>query len=151
MCPAEVTPNAFGLCLRATADLPQGTVVARFDGPVVPFAHVPDHEIVYVLAVGDDRYLIPKTPARYINHSCAPNCRLTATREVITGRRITPGEELTIAYNVVDRAQYLGHPGWYRRDERWTFRCQCGAESCAGLIDRYTFRGESSAGGVVRR
>ena len=63
-------------------------------------------------------------PARYLNHSCAPNCdaELIEGQIWITARRdIAPGEELTFNYGY-DREDFREHP------------CRCGAPGCVGYI-----------------
>lgn len=63
-------------------------------------------------------------PARFINHSCAPNCTVVAERGrvwIYAEREIAAGEELTFDYGY-RLAAFLGHP------------CRCGAAGCAGYI-----------------
>jgi hypothetical protein len=114
-------------------------MVAVFEGPIVPFAEVPEQEIRHVLWLDGDRWMIPRPPARWINHGCEPNCRVRdraddPTRfDVVTLRAVGAGEELTFAYNRVDRVGELfsfWHPSW-------TFECRCGAPTCRGRIDGY--------------
>ena len=63
--------------------------------------------------------------ARYINHSCAPNCITELTRRsiwVIALRDIQVGEELTFNYRYDDKKH----------------RCHCGASHCCGyILDEY--------------
>ena len=68
--------------------------------------------------------------ARFINHSCAPNCEAVDERKRIyieAIRDIAPGEELTYDYQ-------------YERDgtedEKWEkiYVCKCGAPTCRGTI-----------------
>jgi len=68
--------------------------------------------------------------ARFINHSCAPNCEAVDERKHIyieAIRDIAPGEELTYDYQ-------------YERDgtedEEWErlYVCKCGAPTCRGTI-----------------
>jgi SET domain-containing protein len=59
--------------------------------------------------------------ARYINHSCAPNCEVQKTSRtlwIVARRTIKKGEELTYNYG-------------YDRKE---VRCHCGAKNCCGYI-----------------
>jgi SET domain-containing protein len=63
-------------------------------------------------------------PARFVNHSCAPNCAAECVegRIWITALRdIRPGEELTFNYGY-DLEAYQEHP------------CRCGAPGCVGFI-----------------
>jgi hypothetical protein len=82
----------------------------------------------------DDEVVIDATQwgssARWINHSCAPNCEAVQEggRVYIDARRaIRPGEELTYDYNLV-------------LDERHTpalkraHACRCGARRCRGTL-----------------
>jgi SET domain-containing protein len=68
--------------------------------------------------------------ARFINHSCAPNCEaLIERRRVIIHamRRIRPGEELTYDY-ALPRDEKLGAA------EDALYPCRCQARRCRGTI-----------------
>ena len=83
--------------------------------------------------VGRDRYIdasIGGNDARFVNHSCDPNCE----SEVEDGevfiraiRNIQPGEELTYDYALEIEAE----PSKKRRA---LFACRCGAERCRGTM-----------------
>ena len=63
-------------------------------------------------------------PARFLNHSCSPNCEaeLIEGRIWIVARRdIAAGEELTFNYGY-DLTDFREHP------------CRCGSPACAGFI-----------------
>jgi SET domain-containing protein len=69
-------------------------------------------------------------PARFANHSCAPNCEAVAENGKIylrTTRAIANGEELTFDYGY-RLAAFPGH------------RCRCGTPSCVGFIVAETER-----------
>jgi hypothetical protein len=123
----------------AARDLAAGETVAVFEGPILRFADIPAEELRHVLWLDGDRWMIPRPPARWINHGCEPNCDVLdrpgdPTRfDVVTRRAVRAGEELTFAYNRVGTAEELlsvWHPAW-------TFECQCGAPTCRGRIDGY--------------
>jgi len=76
--------------------------------------------------------------ARWINHSCAPNCE--AVTEEADGqdrrrdrifieamRAIKPGQELTYDYGIT-----LDEPHTARLKKVWT--CRCGARNCTGTM-----------------
>jgi uncharacterized protein len=66
----------------------------------------------------------PRNPARYANHSCAPNSEAVAGRGEVwlrARRAIAAGEEVTFDYGF-RLAAFPGHP------------CRCGAPSCPGFI-----------------
>ncbi len=82
---------------------------------------------VYVFTL-NQRYDIDgakgRNPARYINHSCAPNCEAFIIRGriwIYSLREIKAGEELTYNYGF-DVDTWDEHP------------CRCGAENCVGFI-----------------
>ena len=63
-------------------------------------------------------------PARFLNHSCAPNCEaeLVDGRIWITARHaIRAGDELTFNYSY-DLTEFREHP------------CRCGAPECVGYM-----------------
>ncbi len=65
-----------------------------------------------------------RNPARYINHSCAPNCDAYIMRGriwIYSIREIKAGEELTYNYGF-DADTWDDHP------------CRCGAKRCIGYI-----------------
>ena len=82
---------------------------------------------VYVFTL-NQRYDIDgakgRNPARYINHSCAPNCEAYIIRGriwIYSLREIKAGEELTYNYGF-DVDTWDEHP------------CRCGTERCIGFI-----------------
>jgi SET domain-containing protein len=81
----------------------------------------------FIFALDDETHLdgdVPQNPARFLNHSCAPNCEavLDAGRIwIVALRDIVAGEEITFNYGY-DLADYREHP------------CRCGVEKCVGFI-----------------
>ena len=67
---------------------------------------------------------IPENTARFINHSCDPNCEPDVIRNrvwLISTRKIKKGEELSYNYGF-DLEDYEEH------------KCKCGAKKCVGYI-----------------
>lgn len=95
------------------------------------------HTFLFTL---NDRYVVDANvggnSARWINHSCAPNCE-AFVEEVDGGRRdrvmiqslraIQAGEELTYNYGIV-----LDVPHTPKMKRIWA--CHCGAPHCTGTI-----------------
>ena len=76
----------------------------------------------------DDTYdidgSVPWNPARFLNHSCNPNCEVEIIRSriwIYTLRYIKAGEELTYNYSY-DFEDYEDRP------------CNCGAANCVGYM-----------------
>lgn len=145
--PAHVSTNSYGKCLVASRDIEPGSVVARFEGPIVTYDQVPLDEIIYVAYSGNGCWVIPKTDARFINHSCNPNCAHRGS-ELLAVRPIKKGEEITFDYVTIspEICQKEGDELFW--DDRWTFQCQCGDPHCYGLIDDYFVK---FADGSVKR
>jgi SET domain-containing protein len=71
--------------------------------------------------------------ARFINHSCDPNCEIEISRNRVyihALRSIAPDEELSYDY-------------WYITDESYTmadlrriYPCRCGSDACRGTLAR---------------
>ena len=143
-----VGESSAGTGVFAAAAIAAGTVACRFDGDVVAFPDIPAGELRHALWLDATRWLIPRAPARFINHSCAPNCGLLDDPDdadaalVVAARAIAAGGELSIAYDLVDAhllADHRDDPA-YAWDPAWTFDCRCGAPVCRGRIDRYSPR-----------
>jgi hypothetical protein len=122
----SVRPSSAGSGVWCDERVPMGGVVLEFDGVVRP---APAR---YSVQVGVDAHLHPEDDAmaaldltrfrwRFLNHSCAPTCRVDGTR-LVALRELAAGEELTFDYNATE---------W---DLAEPFRCSCGA--CGGSIVR---------------
>lgn len=74
--------------------------------------------------VGHERWLdpLPKSQGGYVNHSCAANCVVTASRSVIAVRAIGEHEEITIDYSTTEV------------DPFWRMMCRCGQRECRRVI-----------------
>ena len=88
----------------------------------------------YIFALNDREDLdgnVDWNPARFINHSCAPNCEVEWDGSyiwIVAKREIKAGEEITFnyGYDLVDYREY---------------HCACGAEECVGYIVADTYFG----------
>lgn len=68
--------------------------------------------------------------ARFINHSCAPNCEVVVDDGhlwVVAERGIRPGEELSFDYS-------LNRSDEDTRDVERIYACRCGEPSCRGSM-----------------
>jgi len=101
-------------------------------------ARYPDDESqarhhTFLFAIDDDVVVdaaVDGNEARFINHSCAPNCDAVIDEERIwieAIRDIAPGEELAYDYAFVLEERHT--PAAKRR-----YPCNCGALTCRGTI-----------------
>ena len=85
--------------------------------------------IVYIFEL-NKKYDIDGTPeynkARYINHSCNPNCEVDIIDNkiwIISIKKIEKGQELSYDY---------GYP--FDKDDYQDHKCKCGSSNCIGFI-----------------
>ena len=130
-----------GLGAFATRPIPAGTRLAEYDGErltsVEADARYPDvpgeRHHTYLFAIDDDVVIdaaVGGGVARFINHSCDPNCDAVVEDGRIwieTIRDVEPGEELAYDYAYVLPERHT--PAAKRR-----YPCRCGAATCRGTI-----------------
>ena len=130
-----------GLGAFATEPIPSGTRLIEYAGqrltPAEAEARYPDESEVrhhtYLFAIDDDIVIdaaVGGNDARFINHSCDPNCDAVIEDSRIwieTIRDIEPGEELAYDYAYVLEERHS--PAAKRK-----FPCNCGAPRCRGTI-----------------
>ncbi len=87
----------------------------------------------YIFTVNEKEDLdgnVEWNPARFVNHSCAPNCDAEMDEEriwIVANRDIKGGEEITFNYGF-DLVDYRNYP------------CVCGADECVGyMVDSQYF------------
>jgi len=127
----EVKPSLIhGMGGFARADLPAGARVIEYVGERI------DKQEALVRCMRGESFIfdlddqwdidgnVDWNPARFINHSCAPNCEaelIDGRIWIATARPVACGEELTFDYGY-DLVDYREHP------------CRCGAPACVGYI-----------------
>ncbi len=132
---------AHGLGVFATSDVPVGTRVAEYTGDRVSHAEAARRyeddraaEVHTLLFTVDRTTVIDGATgdgiARYVNHSCEPNCDAFLDDGRIfleTIRPVAAGAELTYDYR-------LRRPQPLPRDWRRRYACRCGAPRCRGTM-----------------
>lgn len=114
----------------ARVNIPKDAVVAEYVGERISkeeSARRCEANNAYIFDLDDKTDLdgnVEWNPARFINHSCSPNCEAQWDEEhiwIIALRDISAGEELTFNYGY-DLVDFEEHP------------CRCGAPNCVGYI-----------------
>jgi uncharacterized protein len=131
-----------GVGAFATRKIRKGTRLIEYTGERITSAEAdrryPDDESqarhhTFLFAIDDDVVIdaaVDGNEARFINHSCAPNCDAViddARIWIETIRDIKPGEELAYDYAFVLEERHT--PAAKRR-----YPCSCGAPTCRGTI-----------------
>lgn len=125
----KVKNSENGRGLFAKKDFAKDAVIGRVKGKVVSDEK---QDPRYVMELENDLLLIPKTPFRFLNHRCRPNCVLfdwedgpvnpkTGVKNLYLGaiRKIKSGAELTIDYS------------W---PAKFAIPCECDSKKCRGYI-----------------
>ena len=136
--PFEIRPSPIaGHGAFALRSIRKGTRVIEYLGERISQAEADrryddtlvEHPRVLLFTVDDHMAIDPGVggnDARFINHSCAPNCKSVTRRgrvHIWAIRDISPGEELTYDYNLTRDG--VGD------DEACTrYACRCGAPDC---------------------
>jgi len=130
-----------GLGAFARKDIPRGTRIIEYTGEKISYAEsdrrYPDerdarhHTFLFTL---NSKWIIDAAfdgnDARFINHSCEPNCDAYIERGHIwieSIKRIPAGAELTYDYQY----EYLDE---YTDEDLIFYACHCGAADCRGTI-----------------
>lgn len=130
-----------GLGAFAKRAIPAGTRLIEYAGerltPAQADARYPDvpgeRHHTFLFAIDDDVVIdaaVDGNDARFINHSCDPNCDAVVDEGRIwieTIRDVAPGEEL--AYDYAYELEERHTPAAKRR-----YPCSCGSEKCRGTI-----------------
>jgi SET domain-containing protein len=123
-----------------------GTMVVEYTGELISEAEgerryptlpdgIEEAEHTYLLTLDEHRVIdanVGGNAARYINHSCEPNCEPIPFGDhmwIVAIRDIAPGEELAYDYAIE-----LDEPHTPARKRR--FPCACGARRCRGSLLR---------------
>jgi uncharacterized protein len=137
----EVRGSAIhGRGVFALVDIPKGTRIVEYKGKRISYKKAcklypdvdgqPTHTFLFEI---DDETVIDAAQqgnaARWINHSCAPNCEADGDDRIyITAiRKIKAGEELGYDYGITSPARHTA-----KEKARWP--CHCGARTCRGTL-----------------
>ena len=130
-----------GLGAFAKKDIPRGTRIIEYTGEKISYAEsdrrYPDergarhHTFLFTL---NSKWIVDAAfdgnDARFINHSCGPNCDAYIERGRIwieSIKRIPAGAELSYDYQY----EYLDE---YSAEDLEFYGCHCGAPNCRGTI-----------------
>lgn len=136
------TSRIHGRGVFATRDIEKGTQIIEYRGERISWPQAlkrpdtdPDNPFhTFFFSLDDGRVIdasVRGNAARWINHSCAPNCETEEDDEcrvyIYAKRDIAAGEELTYDYK-------LTVDGRLSKDERAFLECRCGKPRCRGTM-----------------
>lgn len=94
----------FGKAIFAGEDILKGELIAEFDGQIYDFNYenwnreLADHVIQFERKKWRDS----NGMARFLNHSCEPNCGVKDLFKIVAMRDINKGEEITWDYEMTE-------------------------------------------------
>lgn len=113
----KVKRSAAGLGLYAVEAMPKGACVIEYVGRELTKKEEENINSLYLFEVTKKKTIdgsIRSNTARYINHSCRPNCEIEIVKGgvfVMTKRKIKPGEELHYDYDTEYFNEYIKPKG----------------------------------------
>lgn len=114
----------FGKGVFAKATIRKGEEIASFDGPIFTFNYEQWNEDLFnhVIQFDKRKWRDSNGIARWINHSCEPNCGIKGKFKIVAMRTIRKGEHITWDYDMSERNLY------------WKMRCRCEAKGCRKYV-----------------
>ena len=118
----------FGRGVFATKKIKKGEVIAIFDGEFLDddFDDWSEDILNHAIQFAKSGFRDSKGIARYVNHSCEPNCGIKDYFKIVAMRHILPGEHVTWDYEMTERSSW------------WKMKCACGSVICRKIIGNYT-------------
>ncbi len=74
------------------------------------------------------RFITPKIPWMYMNHSCDSNAGVINDRKLFAKQDIKKGEEITVDYSAYDLESLTGG------NKQLSMKCMCGSKNCRKVI-----------------
>ena len=126
----------------AATTIAKGTTIIEYRGERTtweiaserPDSDPDDPAHTFIFELDDGRVIdagVRGNAARWINHSCAPNCKSCEDDDgrvyIEAKRTIARGEELTYDYR-------LSYDGRITRKVREEYACRCGSKRCRGTL-----------------
>lgn len=114
----------------ANRDIKKGEVVFTIKGKLVHWVINNQKESLYApawIGMSKHSWIDPDEPARFLNHSCNPDCGIKGKLKVAALRNIKKGEEITIDYSITEM------------DKLWYMKCNCGSKNCRKKIRSIQF------------
>ena len=119
----------FGKGVFARQMIPSGTDIGPVLGKVIDD---PEYASTYCIDLGDSLSLEPRTPFRYLNHRCEPNCMLHLLEVVYEDGTPAPSEVHLEALADIPKGAELTID--YQWSAEGAIKCLCGSEQCRGWV-----------------
>ena len=120
----EIGPSKFGRGLFAKSNIPAHKIICAVTGPVINFKETVllGERESHSIQVDKDRYILCEPPFLFSNHSCDPNCAVSADLKMYTLKEIPKGKELFWDYSTS------------MLERHWQMPCHCGSPLCRKVV-----------------
>lgn len=130
----QLSEGRFGKCLIAREDISKDEEIASFDGEMYTadkITDLPKDVADHAIQFEEHKWRESNSFARYINHSCEPNCGIKNLFTLVAMKDIKKGEELLWDYDMTE-------------DCEWRMDCLCGTPSCRKKIGSFALVPDST-------
>lgn len=131
-----LSEGKFGKCLVATVHISKDEEIVSFDGEMYSaekISDLPKDIADHAIQFSEHQWRESTSIARYINHSCNPNCGIKNLFTLVAMRDIQKGEELLWDYDMTE-------------DSDWRMTCLCGSENCRKVIGAFALVPQETRG-----
>jgi len=115
----------------ALKDFKKDEIILHIDGGVIETDNpdslpkdIQDHCFPFDKKGKVRKYVLPKSPWKYLNHSCNPNAGIKNNRDIVAMKSIKKGDEITFDYAM-------------NNIDNWTMECNCGSKDCRKVISTF--------------
>lgn len=120
---------SFGKGVFARKPIPKGTEIGQVLGKVIDD---PEYVSAYCIDLGGSLSLEPRTPFRYLNHRCEPNCALHLIEVEYEDGSSAPSEiHITAEQDIPEGAELTIDYQW---SADGAIKCLCGSSMCRGWV-----------------
>ncbi len=119
--------SKFGKGLFANENIKKDEMILIFEGRMrssQDFAFLTKDIDDHAVQISENEWIEITDDARFMNHSCEPNCGIKGKAKVVAMRDIEKGEELTFDYDMTENSD-------------WVLECKCGSKNCRKIIQGY--------------
>ena len=116
----------------ALRDFKKGEIIGTSKGTIISINEalkMSNYALNHMSATGKNKFLLMKSPEKFINHSCNPNV-YEYQRKVISIKKIRKSDEITFDYSM------NGVTGI----DDWKMKCKCKSANCRKVVYGEFFR-----------
>ena len=120
---------SFGKGVFARQRIPKGTDIGQVLGKIIDD---PDYASPYCIDLGESLSLEPRSPFRFLNHRCEPNCALHTFAVLYEDGSKAPSDvRIEATMDIAEGAELTIDYQW---SADGAIKCLCGSNQCRGWV-----------------